>query len=419
MKHLTTFLGVILGTILGVTLSSCTSTPINIIQDSHFDADGNNLDELLPFVRSDSLYTQFFVEVSGSMNGFFRSNKPTAFKKDIWSIFTNLAGTDGDVNVFTAQNQPPQAVSMQQFRTRMNTGAFVSTASTDVPTMIQYIIDNTPKPAVSVLVSDMKYSPVGNRDIAVLLSQYSAEVRNKLTGKGLAWTLIAAYSDNIAANGQVACEVSPYYYWVVGEARRVASVRNAIGIMLNREGRLVSMVDGGMDLQTPPFKLVQIKNALKTNEQCLSDYEAELDECSFNIELDLSDYPWALADTSAYYLSKIMTIKSTRGAIVNVGEFGYSISDQDEKYMRRQAIVTIPVSVKHLVGDGDVIEVKFDIQNKYFVGKMQDFFDGAINEGQLDKSFSVQDFISGAMSVSPIVFGKEPIRILISTTKAF
>ncbi len=45
----------------------------------------------------------------------------------------------------------------------MNAGAFVSNSSTHVPAMLHNIIENidTSKNEVAILVSDMKYSPMG------------------------------------------------------------------------------------------------------------------------------------------------------------------------------------------------------------------------------------------------------------------
>ena len=61
-------------------LSSC-SNPVNTVYDSHFTEDGYCLDSLKEnFVAEAPRALGFYVEVSGSMNGFFRSNKATRFK---------------------------------------------------------------------------------------------------------------------------------------------------------------------------------------------------------------------------------------------------------------------------------------------------------------------------------------------------
>lgn len=65
---------------------SC-SSPINSINDPHFEENGIYLDSLgTPFQAIMPTSLDFYVEVSGSMNGFFRANKVTAFKTDVWAI---------------------------------------------------------------------------------------------------------------------------------------------------------------------------------------------------------------------------------------------------------------------------------------------------------------------------------------------
>ena len=137
---------------------SC-SSPINTINDPHFDENGIYLDSLgatFQAVMPTSL--DFYVEVSGSMNGFFRANKATAFKTDVWAIVSNF----GSPGVSVLSNTGTQATKYtgDQFRSRMNSGGFVSTAETQVPAMLEIILSKLDyeNGAVAVLISDMKYS---------------------------------------------------------------------------------------------------------------------------------------------------------------------------------------------------------------------------------------------------------------------
>lgn len=139
------------------------SSPINSINDSHFDENGVYLDSLgatFQAVMPTSL--DFYVEVSGSMNGFFRANRTTAFKTAVWAIVSNF----GSPGVSVLSNSGTQATKYtgDQFRNKMNSGGFVSTAETQVPAMLESILSKLDyeNGAVAVLISDMKYSPVGN-----------------------------------------------------------------------------------------------------------------------------------------------------------------------------------------------------------------------------------------------------------------
>ena len=119
-------------------LSSC--NPINTVSDPHFTEDGYSLDSIKEsFSVEKPSALGFFVEVSGSMNGFFRSNKATRFKKDVWSIVSNFGGND--VSILSNAGTVAGTYSVNDFRARMNSGAFVSNQETLVPTMLKSILD--------------------------------------------------------------------------------------------------------------------------------------------------------------------------------------------------------------------------------------------------------------------------------------
>ena len=95
---------------------SC-SSPINTINDSHFDENGIYLDSLgATFQAIMPTSLDFYVEVSGSMNGFFRANKATAFKTDVWAIVSNfgspgvsvLSNTGTQATKYTGDQIPQQ-----------------------------------------------------------------------------------------------------------------------------------------------------------------------------------------------------------------------------------------------------------------------------------------------------------------------
>ena len=114
-------------------MSSCRRV-INTVQDSSFDKYGLCLDSAKAvFSAQSSSALHFYVEVSGSMNGFFRSNQANKFKKDVWSIVSNF----GNPDIFVFSNEGTVAdTSCEEFRNKMNRGGFVSNQETLVPTML-------------------------------------------------------------------------------------------------------------------------------------------------------------------------------------------------------------------------------------------------------------------------------------------
>ena len=114
-----------------IIFASCTKV-INTVNDPHFDKKGFALDSLrASFQAQAPSALGFYVEVSGSMNGFFRSNQDTRFKKDVWSIVSNFG--ENDVAVLSNEGTVAGKYAVQDFRSRMNRGAFVSNQETMVP----------------------------------------------------------------------------------------------------------------------------------------------------------------------------------------------------------------------------------------------------------------------------------------------
>ena len=81
MKKLLTFAALTIATLL----SSCQKP--NTIPDPSFDEDGHLVTKpQKTFKIEDPSRVKFYVEVSGSINGFFRRNMATDFKIDLWDI---------------------------------------------------------------------------------------------------------------------------------------------------------------------------------------------------------------------------------------------------------------------------------------------------------------------------------------------
>ena len=70
---------------------SCSGN-VNAVYDSHFTEDGylikDSANAVPAFTVQDPTNLKVYVEVSGSMNGFFRANQPTQFKTDVWRILS-------------------------------------------------------------------------------------------------------------------------------------------------------------------------------------------------------------------------------------------------------------------------------------------------------------------------------------------
>lgn len=331
---------------------------VNTTDSKFFTEDGMSTEKTKTFVSQQPSNVKFYVEVSGSMNGFFRSNLSTKFKNDVWSVITDFVSSDGQVNVYSEQNKAAVAVPVNTFRDRMNKGTFVSTSSTNVPDMISRMLDdvNTKSSEVGVLISDMKYDPVGNSALQALITQYSTDVRNiMMRHRDVAVCLIAATSEYIDKNGNEAAPDSPYYYLIVGKRSNVVFMRNFIATLLNNNKSFVDEIEWGIDYLSPSITVSDYDYL--TEIEANKSYSGFDDECSITLDFDITNYPWTFENKD--YLVKHISIKSEYGAeaVIDTKKITYDISFDDGKQLKRTAIARIPVKIQNMFDKSDVFEI--------------------------------------------------------------
>ncbi len=392
------------------------SSPINSINDPHFDENGVYLDSLgatFQAVMPTSL--DFYVEVSGSMNGFFRANRTTAFKTAVWAIVSNF----GSPGVSVLSNSGTQATKYtgDQFRNKMNSGGFVSTAETQVPAMLESILSKLDyeNGAVAVLISDMKYSPVGNRALPVLLQQYATDIRN-IVGKypGAAYSLVGAYSEFLDARGNVTCEKSPYYYLVIGKDVCVAEIRNCITTILSDREDYMDNIETGFDYKRPAYGFGVPDNVIQLdNEPTFYNYDVSYsDTCKVVLNLDLSDFRWLVASDEDV-LRECLKVKAAYGSEMEIGKINISTNNHNQKKLERLAVASVELKLWNMPMEADVIEWSLD-HPEYSVTDTFMQIQNAAAEADLTGSFSLANFIQGVFQAVQNHWNQEPNRILIS-----
>lgn len=127
-----------------MTMSACCGG-LNTLNDPHFTEEGT-LIKKPSFAKLDyNSVIHFYVESSGSMNGFFRAGQPTGFKQDVYEIMSYYSPITKDVNIMTNDGSVAGQLSLAQFQTAMNTGALECNASTQVPVMLRNIVSRLKK----------------------------------------------------------------------------------------------------------------------------------------------------------------------------------------------------------------------------------------------------------------------------------
>lgn len=387
---------------LTVFLVGCSSN-YNSIGDPHFTEEGELVTDSTtekPFKITNPSQVTFFVEVSGSMNGFFRANYPTQFKTDLWKVMSYYSGISGSVNILTDDGTSGASIQQQDFRTLMNTGAFNSQASTKLPLMLATIISALKADSmnnVAVLVSDMKYSPVGAAAPQVLLEQYSSDINRLVGGTDLGYCLVGATSDFLDKSGTVITERSPYYYLIIGQPECVASVRNDISTLLSFQGHFVDNLESGFNYGAPKYSFGGTNKCSQVEDYpTFGEYEDEEpgDTCSIKLKVKLEDYRWIMADSMR--VRNAFKARALHGTKLSVGNIKVEVGDIEPtaKELKRSATAEIELKVYAMPQDADVIEWTLDLPDTDYT-LFTEFFDNATEEGDPTKSYSVLNFVKG------------------------
>ncbi len=373
-----------------VCLVSCGS--VNTENDSHFDEDGyaiyNQQDSVL-FAPAEPTKVKFYIEVSGSMNGFLRSNKPTKFKEDVWSVLNKCSAVSEIYVMEDLYGQNPRHYEQGQFRQKMNAGAFVSTNSTVVSEMLRNITAGLDaiNGEVAVFVSDMKYDPVDLSAVKVLITQYRSDIAKMFHQLGKSVCLICATSDFQDKAGRIVTDRAPYYYLIIGNGPEVARVRNLISAVLLNEHRFVDNIETGFDYGRPtysfgvPQKCYQMDN----KEPTFIGYEDEEDgdTCAIKLTVNLNNYRWVMTDEEYF-----------KAAFYANPTYGSSVSVSDVEMDKQNGKATVKLKVYGMVMDSEVLEWGLSLPNEDYT-LMNEFFIDATNPNDPAKSFSVKDFCEG------------------------
>ncbi|MDE6159072.1 MAG: hypothetical protein K2F69_03105 [Bacteroidaceae bacterium] len=392
---------------------------VNTVNDRHFEEDGclkKDSTESSDFVIVHPRKIKFFVEVSGSMNGFFRANAPTKFKEDVWRILSYYSPVVDDVTILTNDGGAAASIPISAFQAKMNTGAFVATASTKVPVMLQSIINgiNTDEGEVAVLISDMKYSPVGAAAPNVLLTQYSTDISSIFGKFGKAISLVGATSQYLDKSGTSLCDQSPYYFLIMGDQENVADLRNGISTLLDNNKSLIGNIESGFNYGKPSYSFGIPENCFQLdNEPTFLGYDdSDGDTCVIKLKVNLANYRWATARKDLF-ADSIFQCKALYGSEVKVGNVEYVIQNITNKDLVRTAYAIIDLKICNMAMDSEVIEWTLQLPDLDITDFAPYFLD-ATNENDVSKSYSLEDFVKGMFYGGVVNKCLKPNYILVS-----
>ena len=392
-----------------VMFSACSN--LNSLNDSHFTEDGKLMVKPV-FAKLDyNSVIHFYVESSGSMNGFFRSGVPTGFKQDVYEVMSYYKKITKDINIMTNDGNVACQITLRDFQTSMNTGALQSNASTKIPVMLKSIVSNLKKNEVAVLISDMKYSPVGSAAPDVLMTQYAAEVASIAGYSQKAYSLLCAISNYVDKQGN-SIDESPYYYLIIGDQDKVSAIRNGIAIMLQRQKRFVDNLEIGYKYASCPYSFGIPKNAVQYEGQpTFCGYDDSMGDCIISLKLHLEPYRWTLSNKEV--LKQCFTCKALYGSQVTVEDIKIEECNNVNLELKRSVTATVQLKISNMFNDMDVLEWNLNIPYSS-VTFMSKYLDGTTDENDPTKSYSVDKFIYGISHGGIVNFQPKPNYILIS-----
>lgn len=387
--------------VVAIGVVSC-GKEINAVHDKHFHVKGDSLPDgnikrefvLDTFSIEVPSEVKFYAEVSGSMNGFYRANVPTDFKVDVWEIVNYFSAISDGVTTLTNDGNMGIRLRLPEFQSYLSAGRFVSTASTRVPVMLQSIIDNLDvnRGEVAVLISDMKYDPVGKVAPKVLESMYSTDVSHIFGEWGQAICLVGATSNYVGRSGEILADTSPYYYLILGKDSQVAYMRNAISTLLYNNLHYVENIESGFKYKSPTYSFGQTRYCRRKDLTTPTFVRCKTGMCSISLHVSLENYRWILADTTL--LRESFQAKALYGSEVEVGEIYVDIQNITDRQLNRKALATIELNIGKMPKDTEVIEWTLELPDGLY-GQFTPFLDDAASVTDLTMSYSVKGFIKG------------------------
>ena len=418
------FVKLILVSFVFLLVNSCVNKPISSVEDTYFEEDGTPKDTFTLFSPTSAESVRLYIESSGSMNGFFRANKGNKFKKTVWSVFSGLSEKT-DNNVYTLSNggNIDSPILLSDFRNKMNAGGLVSNSETHIQSMLANIILELKgkNSEVAVLVSDMKYSPMGQQ-AEPLISQYPEQIRN-LIGRNpeISVSFVCAESEFISKDGQIAENSSPYFFIIIGSSENVAAVRNDIAYWCECTSSYIESGDLAMYYHTPKYEVLDIKNGYphsKFPNNVITTFDDKVsDTCAFILRVHMEGYPWGAVDSNLLISS--LDAKTMYGSSINVqlltGDSNLVDIHNNKGTSTRNSYADYRIKVYNMALDNEVVEWTFS--NKPFDGCYVKRFNDIISattENDLTGAFSFRDFIDGCFSARLNEYEELPKRILIS-----
>lgn len=367
------------------------------------------------------LKVNLFLETSGSMAGFMDING-TTFQKDIWAIVEGLdTKFIKTFNIFEVRSKslPLNHMSAAAFRSNLNTGGFVSSSSTDIPEMLDSILNKTDKHSVSILVSDLIFSPDNGSQAQIM--QITTDIKKRFSGKKLGSVLLQLNSEFYQ---KVKVDNSPYYVWIMGAAPAVKAVSEFLKSGLDNSP---NEMDFGINHSVPAYSILpsesKVLNASPTvctqdgNFYAYTEFDnSESDKITFWVGVNLSTLP-SYIKTPAYLQSNLeLDAGSAKARVLEVTTTA-NIRNADDLKLVKTSKLTHMIRIEiSQVSENAVLKLNVKRQRPFWVNDL----DLEVEDNFRKKTFGLKKMVVGlenAYDTKQDIF-KCPIQIFITKNKS-
>lgn len=272
-----------------------------------------------------------FLETSGSMAGFMpQSGTATTFQKVIPDLLSRLQSNISKPQFYaiTESNKSPIAFSSEQARDLMLKGGFQWGSFTSVPLMLDTVNNYRNGHSVSILISDMIYSPDNPREV----DQAVTRIREKI-GNSPAASLISVYSNY---KSKLSYLESPYYILIQGSPDNINATKAHVYKALSTYQIDFEELNFGFQYSAPYYSIVPYSELSNNGiaSPCNYDFKRYLqirdidthDTLSFWVAVNLNGLP-SYAKSVNYLKAHLLTNESGVNAdLIEVTDYSGFIS---------------------------------------------------------------------------------------------
>lgn len=266
-----------------------------------------------------------FLETSGSMTGYMPDSGGTGFQKIIPNILWKLKPYNLSLYSIKESAERPSPINISDASENIVAGKFTWGMNTAIPAMLDTINNYQSDSNVTMLVSDMIFSPKNRHEVSQEVTQIADKV--KTDKPSIVASLVVLTSDFHSKNKN-AIVTSPYYILLRGKEENIEAIKDKIRQSAELFHQSYEEVNFGYVSKTPYYTLIPFYQKTKVGnaQPCtpsqkeryrINDIEGA-DSLSFWLGLDLKNFP-SYSQNEAY-LRKSLTVspEGTKASVVDV-----------------------------------------------------------------------------------------------------